>query len=73
MKASTSWWGQLADESNRVGEIDRLAAGQLVPAGRGIEGGEQAIFDEYVRVGVEIEQRGLAGIRVTDESHCMIR
>ena len=43
--------GQLADEPDGVGEQHGLAAGQLEPAGGGVERGEQAVLDQHPGVG----------------------
>ncbi len=55
------------DESHRVGEQHRLAAGEgEAPRGR-IERGEQAILGEHARIGEQVEQCRLAGVRVADD------
>ena len=58
---------QPADESHRVRQQHRLAAGEPEPASRGIERREQLVLDEHTGVGEPVEERGLAGVGVADE------
>ena len=59
--------GQLADEADGVGEQHRLAAGQLEPAGGGVERGEEPVLDQHAGVGEAVQQRRLAGVGVADD------
>lgn len=52
--------GQLLDEAHGVGEQHGLAAGQLHPAGGGVQRGKQLVLGQHPRVSQRVEQRGLA-------------
>jgi hypothetical protein len=59
--------GQLADEAHGVGHEHGLAARELQPPGRRVEGGEEAVLDEHAGVGQVVEQRRLPGVGVPDD------
>ena len=48
--------GQLADEADRVGHEHGLAAGQVEPAGGGVERGEEAVLHQHAGVGEAVEE-----------------
>jgi hypothetical protein len=57
---------QIAQETDGVREQHPLFVRQGEAAGSRIECGEQPIYRENIRAGEQIEQRGLAGVRVAD-------
>ena len=61
---------QVTDESDRVGEENAAAAGQLDGAEFGIERGEHARRRENMGAGERIEERTLSGIGVADDGDC---
>ena len=67
--ASTSWCGSLRMKPDRVGNQDRLAAGQRQTARACVERGEQAVLGVHVGVGQRVEQRRLARVRVAGDRH----
>ena len=69
LKASTTWWGSLRTKPTVSVRSNALAAGQLEAAGRGIQGGEQAVLDQDPGIGEVVEQGRLAGVRVADDRH----
>lgn len=58
--------GQIAHETHRVGEQERLAGGQENLARGGVERGEEFVLDEHIGAGEPLEQRGFAGVGVAD-------
>jgi hypothetical protein len=61
--------GEAADETDGVAEKDLAAGGKDEMADGGVEGGEHFGVGEDARAGEAIEERALAGVGVTDESH----
>ena len=64
---------QAGDEADGVGEDRRTPARQLQAAHGGIEGGEQHVLGDDVRMGETVEQRRLAGVGVAHQRHRRIR
>ena len=61
--------GQFANEADRIGDDDRRSARQRDSTHERIERSEQLIGDVGVCASQRSEQRRLASVRVTDESH----
>ena len=61
--------GQVAHETDRVGQHERPAVGELSTARGRFERGEQRVLDQYTRTGQSVEQAGLAGVGVADDCH----
>ena len=59
---------QFANETDRVREQNVLVRRQAQTAGRGIERGEEFVHGEHVRAGEFIQQRGFAGVGITDDA-----
>gem|GEM_PF-4706044 len=64
---------QIRDEAHGVGEDHGLAVGQLRRPGRGVEGREQHVLREHLRLGQGVEEGRLAGVGVADERHDRVR
>ncbi len=59
--------GEFADEADGVGHEHALIGRQAEAARGGVERGEELIFLENLGAGQSIEERGLAGIGVSDD------
>ena len=53
---------QIANETDRIGHDDLVAARQFEPAYGRIECGEQLVLDIHIRIGERIEQRRFARV-----------
>ena len=60
---------QVADEAHGIGQHDRVGAGHVGAAQRGVERGEQLVGGVGLGAGEPVEQRRLAGVGVADERH----
>ena len=58
---------QLLDETDRIGEDDELAGGQLEAARGGVERREEQVVGEDGAVRQDVEQGRFTGVRVSDE------
>ena len=58
--------GQLLDETDRVGEQDRVPTRQAHATGRRVECREELVLDQHIGIGQGVQQRRLAGVGVTD-------
>ena len=68
-KASTSWWGSLWMNADRVGHDRDLAVAELDLAARRIERGEQLVLGPGdLAADQGVEQGRLAGVRVADDA-----
>src|SRR5882757_4422952 len=59
--------GKFPQESHRVGEKEALFVGQNETASGGIERGKKSVFGNDIRAGEEIQQRGFASVRITND------
>ena len=59
--------GKLADEPDGIGEHHRVAATEIEPAKRRIEGGEQPVLGEDAGAGQPVEQGRFSGVRVAHQ------
>ena len=60
--------GELADEAYGIGQQAGLAIGKLQLAGGGIQGGKQLIVGEHAGVRQTVQESGLSGVGIADES-----
>ncbi len=58
---------EIAHESDRVGEEERLSIGQLDAPRRGVEGGEELVLCEDVGPREQVEEGALSRVRVADD------
>ena len=61
--------GELSYKSDRVGQKDLTARGQLVFSCCRVKCGKQLVFGKYARIGQAIEKRGFACVGISHDGN----